>query len=113
MSVDLKRGETLPIHINVSFPSLPCEGQLLTQYIPSISWIQGHYLDIILHMVHDFDIYFIVSCCHSVLSVDAIDMSGKHEVDLHTNIWKVPSDVKSLLLSVYATISLSDSCIFF
>jgi hypothetical protein len=24
-----------------------------------------------------------------VLSVDAIDMSGKHEVDLHTNIWKV------------------------
>ena len=27
-------------------------------------------------------------------------MSGKHEVDLHTNIWKVPSDVKSLLLSM-------------
>ena len=25
----------------------------------------------------------------SVLSVDAIDMSGKHEVDLDTNIWKV------------------------
>ncbi|RLN15951.1 endoplasmic reticulum-Golgi intermediate compartment protein 3 [Panicum miliaceum] len=49
MSVDLKRGETLPIHINMPFPSLPCE----------------------------------------VLSVDAIDMSGKHEVDLHTNIWKV------------------------
>lgn len=24
-----------------------------------------------------------------VLSVDAIDMSGKHEVDLDTNIWKV------------------------
>ncbi|KAL6603707.1 hypothetical protein ACP70R_044068 [Stipagrostis hirtigluma subsp. patula] len=23
-----------------------------------------------------------------ILSVDAIDMSGKHEVDLHTNIWK-------------------------
>ncbi|CAD6209263.1 unnamed protein product [Miscanthus lutarioriparius] len=46
MSVDLKRGETPPIHINMSFPSLPCE----------------------------------------VLSVDAIDMSGKHEVDLHTNI---------------------------
>jgi hypothetical protein len=39
------------------------------------------------------------------LSVDAIDMSGKHEVDLHTNIWKVPSDVKSLLLLVYTTIS--------
>jgi hypothetical protein len=107
MSVDLKRGETLPIHINVSFPSLPCEGQLIVQYI-SVG-----YKDIILHMVHDFDIYFIVSCCHSVLSVDAIDMSGKHEVDLHTNIWKVLSDVKSLFLSVYATISLSDSCIFF
>lgn len=26
-----------------------------------------------------------------VLSVDAIDMSGKHEVDLDTNIWKVRS----------------------
>lgn len=49
MSVDLKRGETLPIHINMSFPSLPCD----------------------------------------VLSVDAIDMSGKHEVDLETNIWKI------------------------
>ncbi|XP_076891038.1 uncharacterized protein LOC143542306 [Bidens hawaiensis] len=49
MSVDLKRGETLPIHINISFPSLPCP----------------------------------------VLSVDAIDMSGKHEVDLDTNIWKL------------------------
>lgn len=25
----------------------------------------------------------------AVLSMDAIDMSGKHEVDLDTNIWKV------------------------
>ncbi|KAI4374241.1 hypothetical protein MLD38_012255 [Melastoma candidum] len=49
MSVDLKRGESLPIHINMTFPSLPCD----------------------------------------VLSVDAIDMSGKHEVDLDTNIWKL------------------------
>ncbi|OAY83706.1 Endoplasmic reticulum-Golgi intermediate compartment protein 3, partial [Ananas comosus] len=49
MSVDLKRGDTLPIHINMTFPALPCE----------------------------------------VLSVDAIDMSGKHEVDLDTNIWKL------------------------
>uniref|UniRef100_A0A1D1Y6K9 Endoplasmic reticulum-Golgi intermediate compartment protein 3 n=1 Tax=Anthurium amnicola TaxID=1678845 RepID=A0A1D1Y6K9_9ARAE len=49
MSVDLKRGETLPIHINMTFPSLPCQ----------------------------------------VLSVDAIDMSGKHEVDLDTTIWKL------------------------
>lgn len=49
MEVDLKRGETLPIHINMTFPSLPCD----------------------------------------VLSVDAIDMSGKHEVDLDTNIWKL------------------------
>ncbi|CAK7340358.1 unnamed protein product [Dovyalis caffra] len=49
MSVDLKRGETLPIHINITFPSLPCD----------------------------------------VVSVDAIDMSGKHEVDLDTNIWKL------------------------
>ncbi|GMP62777.1 hypothetical protein CsSME_00024746 [Camellia sinensis var. sinensis] len=48
MVVDLKRGETLPIHINMTFPSLPCDGY-----------------------------------------VDAIDMSGKHEVDLDTNIWKV------------------------
>ncbi|CAN6454684.1 unnamed protein product [Victoria cruziana] len=49
MSVDVKRGETLPININMSFPSLPCD----------------------------------------VLSVDAIDLSGKHEVDLDTNIWKL------------------------
>lgn len=49
MSVDVRRGETLPIHINMTFPALPCE----------------------------------------VLSVDAIDMSGKHEVDLDTNIWKL------------------------
>ncbi|KAG0597398.1 hypothetical protein M758_UG335100 [Ceratodon purpureus] len=49
MSVDVKRGEKLPIHINMTFPAMPCE----------------------------------------VLSLDAIDMSGKHEVDLHTNIWKL------------------------
>ncbi|KAK4344201.1 hypothetical protein RND71_037295 [Anisodus tanguticus] len=49
MAVDLRRGENLPIHINMTFPSLPCD----------------------------------------VLSVDAIDMSGKHEVDLDTNIWKL------------------------
>ncbi|XP_017615227.1 uncharacterized protein LOC108460295 isoform X3 [Gossypium arboreum] len=49
MSVDFKRGETLPIHINMTFPSLPCD----------------------------------------VASVDAIDLSGKHEVDLDTNIWKL------------------------
>lgn len=53
MAVDLKRGETLPIHINMTFPSLPCD----------------------------------------VLSVDAIDMSGKHEVDLDTNIWKLRLNV--------------------
>ncbi|XP_043698741.1 endoplasmic reticulum-Golgi intermediate compartment protein 3-like isoform X1 [Telopea speciosissima] len=49
MAVDLQRGERLPIHINVSFPSLPCD----------------------------------------VLGVDAVDMSGKHEVDIDTNIWKL------------------------
>jgi len=49
MSVDVNRGEKLPIHINMTFPALPCE----------------------------------------VLSLDAIDMSGKHEVDLDTNIWKL------------------------
>ena len=31
---------------------------------------------------------FVFFIC-AVLSVDAIDMSGKHEVDLDTNIWKV------------------------
>ncbi|CAN1142276.1 Endoplasmic reticulum-Golgi intermediate compartment protein 3 [Linum perenne] len=49
MSVDLTRGQTLPIDVNITFPSLPCD----------------------------------------VLSVDAIDMSGKHEVDLDTSIWKL------------------------
>ncbi|KAI0501356.1 hypothetical protein KFK09_016301 [Dendrobium nobile] len=58
MSVDLERGETLPIHINVTFPSLPCE----------------------------------------VLSVDAIDLSGKHEVDLDTNIWKLHVDSEGHIL---------------
>ncbi|KAG0473822.1 hypothetical protein HPP92_015679 [Vanilla planifolia] len=58
MSVDLKRGETLPIHVNMTFPSLPCE----------------------------------------LLSVDAIDLSGKHEVDLDTNIWKLQVDSKGNIL---------------
>lgn len=49
MSVDHTQGETLPIHINITFPALPCQ----------------------------------------ILSVDAIDMSGKHEVDLDTNVWKL------------------------
>uniref|UniRef100_A0A803LRQ7 Endoplasmic reticulum-Golgi intermediate compartment protein 3 n=1 Tax=Chenopodium quinoa TaxID=63459 RepID=A0A803LRQ7_CHEQI len=31
MSVDLKRGETLPIHINMTFPSLPCDGHVKHQ----------------------------------------------------------------------------------
>lgn len=58
MAVDLKRGETLPIHINISFPSLPCQ----------------------------------------VLSVDAIDMSGKHEVDLDTNIWKLKLNKDGMII---------------
>lgn len=49
MAVDHTQRETLPIHINMTFPSLPCQ----------------------------------------ILSVDAIDVSGKHEVDLDTNIWKL------------------------
>jgi hypothetical protein len=43
-----------------------------------------------------------VILCHfpwAVLSVDAIDMSGKHEVDLDTNIWKV-----SLLVVLYRSL---------
>ncbi|CAI9089895.1 OLC1v1024546C1 [Oldenlandia corymbosa var. corymbosa] len=58
MAVDLKRGETLPIHINMTFPSLPCD----------------------------------------VLSVDAIDLSGKHEVDLDTNIWKLRLNSNGLII---------------
>ena len=34
-------------------------------------------------------IIFLFAYYVAVLSVDAIDMSGKHEVDLDTNIWKV------------------------
>ena len=30
MSVDVNRGEKLPIHINMTFPALPCEGPLPT-----------------------------------------------------------------------------------
>ncbi|XP_042398512.1 endoplasmic reticulum-Golgi intermediate compartment protein 3-like isoform X1 [Zingiber officinale] len=58
MSVDVKRGETLPIHINMTFPSLPCD----------------------------------------VLSVDAVDMSGKHEVDVHANMWKLRVDPEGLII---------------
>lgn len=38
MSVDLKRGETLPIHVNMTFPSLPCDGKL------PIHWSHTSYL---------------------------------------------------------------------
>lgn len=38
-----------------------------------------------------------------VLSVDAIDMSGKHEVDLDTNIWKVTTLIFSTSSFVYAS----------
>lgn len=34
----------------------------------------------------------------AVLSVDAIDMSGKHEVDLDTTIWKVCSALPELMV---------------
>ncbi|KAL5654533.1 hypothetical protein ACJX0J_033852, partial [Zea mays] len=42
-----------------------------------------------IYTVHQFLLIIIdeIMPCE-VLSVDAIDMSGKHEVDLHTNIWK-------------------------
>jgi hypothetical protein len=30
MSVDVNRGEKLPIHINMTFPALPCEGPFPT-----------------------------------------------------------------------------------
>ena len=35
----------------------------------------------------------------AVLSVDAVDMSGKHEVDLDTNIWKVRDFIDSYVFS--------------
>eukprot|EP00245_Coleochaete_scutata_P010511 TRINITY_DN3696_c0_g3_i1.p1 TRINITY_DN3696_c0_g3~~TRINITY_DN3696_c0_g3_i1.p1 ORF type:complete len:351 (+),score=56.23 TRINITY_DN3696_c0_g3_i1:119-1171(+) len=49
MSVDMTKNKTLPIHINITFPALPCQ----------------------------------------VLSLDALDMSGKHEVDLDVGIYKI------------------------
>lgn len=51
MAVDSTRGEKLPIHLNLSFPSLPC----------------------------------------SMLSLDALDMSGKHEVPPLRPISPLPS----------------------
>ncbi|KAK3252848.1 hypothetical protein CYMTET_37876 [Cymbomonas tetramitiformis] len=48
MAVDVTRGEKLEIHLNMTFPRLPCQ----------------------------------------VFSLDALDMSGKHEVDLDTNMYK-------------------------
>lgn len=32
MSVDVNRGEKLPIHINMTFPALPCEGPFPTLF---------------------------------------------------------------------------------
>ena len=77
MSVDLKRGETLPIHINMSFPSLPCEGQLLIKFSRSliISLLQvliWALLNEVFHdflfetMFHDFDTSFSGSCLFSI-----------------------------------------------
>ena len=77
MSVDLKRGETLPIHINMSFPSLPCEGQLLIKFSRSliISLLQvliWALLNDVFHdllfetMFHDFDTSFSGSCLFSI-----------------------------------------------
>lgn len=94
MAVDLKRGETLPIHINMSFPSLPCDGQYLpflcslsAIYIFLFLWILSYY-----PLLYDsFLSHILLMICSfvAVLSVDAIDLSGKHEVDLDTSIWKV------------------------
>jgi len=51
MAVDSTRGEKLPIHLNLTFPSLPC----------------------------------------SMLSLDALDMSGKHEVPPPPCIYRLSS----------------------
>lgn len=56
--------------------------------IYTFSFYKYTYIFAIFHSALSINFPF---CCkiHAVLSVDAIDMSGKHEVDLDTNIWKV------------------------
>lgn len=59
MTVDGTRGEKLAIHLNMSFPALPC----------------------------------------SLLSLDALDMSGKHEVDIDTTLYKSRTSAAGALIS--------------
>lgn len=92
MSVDLKRGEMLPIHINMTFPSLPCDGQHLSTskklpFFYSSSSSSSPLLHFLL--LFFFLFLYVKICLFAVLSVDAVDLSGKHEVDLDTSIWKV------------------------
>eukprot|EP00898_Chlorokybus_atmophyticus_P000082 jgi/Chlat1/1074/Chrsp110S01542 len=59
MSVDLTREEKLSIFVNMSLPSLPCQGN---------------------------DFCMSLQC---VLSMDALDMSGQHDVDIGGDIFKL------------------------
>lgn len=59
-----------------------------------IAWFLSFYLSVlILVIMLHFQLLI------TVLSVDAIDMSGKHEVDLDTNIWKVRKPIYSYCFS--------------
>jgi len=68
MAVDSTRGEKLPIHLNLTFPSLPC----------------------------------------SMLSLDALDMSGKHEVDIDTTLYKTKLDARGRAISSERVSNLTD-----
>mmetsp|Transcript_49667 Transcript_49667/g.94914 ORF Transcript_49667/g.94914 Transcript_49667/m.94914 type:complete len:344 (-) Transcript_49667:178-1209(-) len=59
LQVDDTRGEVLAIHLNLSFPALPC----------------------------------------GLLSLDALDMSGKHEVDIDTTLYKTRMDSHGAAIS--------------
>ncbi len=90
MSVDVKRGEKLPIHINMTFPALPCDGAFQETLVAA-----PYFLLSFIVSFHDSEIWRCMGFGGAVLSMDAIDMSGKHEVDLDTNIWKVSCLLRS------------------
>lgn len=68
MAVDATRSEKLPIHLNLTFPALPC----------------------------------------AMLSLDALDMSGKHEVDIDTTLYKTKLDREGRAISSERVSNLTD-----
>lgn len=51
MSVDVKRGEKLPIHINMTFPALPCDGAFQETLVAAPYFLLSFFPSLILSMI--------------------------------------------------------------